>query len=206
MSDSDSIALWYDRLQSGDAAAAGALWERYFPRLVGLARAKLTRLPRKAAADEEDVALSAFDSFCRAAGEGRLPRLNDRHDLWALLVTMTERKIYALVDRETAKKRGGGAVRGDSAFGLRRDTSSADGLGQLPGREPTPEFAAAVAEECERLLATLRNHDEGLPQFAVLKLEGYSNEEIAEQRNCSLATVERKLRLIRTLWAGEVAP
>src|SRR5262249_47776007 len=64
------------RLKEGDRAASQALWERYFRRLVGLARERLRGWPR-AAADEADVTLSAFDSFCRAAEAGRFPRLDN---------------------------------------------------------------------------------------------------------------------------------
>ncbi len=56
---------WISALKQGDQAAATGLWESYFRRLVGLARARLRDVPRRTA-DEEDVALSAFDSFCRA--------------------------------------------------------------------------------------------------------------------------------------------
>jgi hypothetical protein len=55
-----SVTQWIDRLEAGDPDAAQKLWERYFLRLVGLARKKLRAVPRRAA-DEEDVALSAFD-------------------------------------------------------------------------------------------------------------------------------------------------
>src|SRR5689334_5020484 len=72
----DSVTNWLGRLTGGDPAAAGPLWDRYFPRLVELARARLRAFPRRAA-DEEDVALSAFDSFCRDAAAGRFPRLGD---------------------------------------------------------------------------------------------------------------------------------
>jgi len=59
--------------------------------LVGLARTKLHGSPRRVA-DEEDVALSAFDSFCRNAAQGRFPQLFDRDGLWKLLVLLTARK------------------------------------------------------------------------------------------------------------------
>src|SRR6266403_2686702 len=75
-----SVTRWIDRLKAGDPDAAQKLWERYFRRLVGLARKKLRAAPRRAA-DEEDVALSAFDSFCRGAGQDRFPQLHDRLDL-----------------------------------------------------------------------------------------------------------------------------
>src|SRR5262245_52761589 len=85
-----SITGWLGRVAAGDRPAAERLWQRYFHRLVGLARARLRDAPRRAA-DEEDVALSAFDSFCRGAERGRFPDLADRDGLWALLMTITAR-------------------------------------------------------------------------------------------------------------------
>lgn len=192
MSDS-SVSVWLDRLKAGDPMAAQPLWDRYFERLVRLARGKLSARARREA-DEEDIALSAFHSFCQAASEGRFPHLDDRDDLWALLVTLTERKAYAQLDRAAATKRGGGEVRGDSAFPVAYDP---------PAPEPTPSFAAEVAERCERLLARLDAVDPALRQIAVWKLEGYANAEIAAACGKSLATVERKLGLIRSLWSAE---
>jgi DNA-directed RNA polymerase specialized sigma24 family protein len=188
------VSVWLAQLKAGDPAAVQPLWDRYFGRLVRLARTRLAASFRRAA-DEEDVALSAFDSFCRAVAAGRFPQLHDRHDLWAVLVTLTERKANALADREGARKRGGGTVRGDSVLAHLN----------LAGREPTPEFAARVAEECERLLGRL-DADPGLRQIAQWKLEGYTNAEIAAKLGKSLPTVERKLALIRGLWSREVAP
>src|SRR5205085_4982647 len=146
----ESVSRWLQVLQGGDPAAAQPLWERYFHRLVGLARAKLQGQPRRAA-DEEDVALSAFDSFCRGAEQGRFPKLDDRDDLWRLLVTLTERKAFNLARDERRLKRGGGAVLGADEL-LRPGDSSGGGLDQVAGREPTPEFAAEVAEEYRLLL------------------------------------------------------
>jgi DNA-directed RNA polymerase specialized sigma24 family protein len=196
-----SVTHWIAQLRAGDAAAAQQLWERYFRRLVGLARQRLGALPRRAA-DEEDVALSAFDSFCRGLEQGRFPGLADRDNLWQLLVTITARKALQLRRHERRQKRGGGNVRGDSAlhFGAEAADEEAD-LEQVIGNEPTPEFAAQTAEECQRLLARLP--DQGLRSVAVWKMEGHSNEEIAAKLGCVPRTVERKLGLIRTLWSQE---
>src|SRR5262245_60161108 len=109
MSPQDSVSQWLARLKDGDAVAAQKLWERYFRRLVGLARLRLRNAPRRAA-DEEDVALSAFASFCRAAEEGRFPRLADRDNLWRLLVVLTARKARHQRRRDGQQKRGGGAA------------------------------------------------------------------------------------------------
>ena len=182
----EAITLWLGRLKAGDPDAAGPLWRGYFARLVALARSRLRAAPR-AVADEEDVALSAFDSFCRGAGQGRFPRLDDRHDRWQVLLVLTARKAVDLVRWETAGKRGAGrAVADDEA------------LARVAGAEPTPEFAAQVADECRRLLAALP--DDTLRSVAVWKMEGYTNAEIAARVGLSEGTVERKLGLIRRTW------
>jgi DNA-directed RNA polymerase specialized sigma24 family protein len=187
MSTPGSVSRWIDGLRAGESAAARHLWENYFHRLVELARARLRAVPRRAA-DEEDVALSAFDSFCRGAEQGRFPRLADRHDLWQVLLVITQRKAIDLIQHEGRDKR-------DWRKAHSPDDSSPGP--DLAGREPDPAFAAQVAEECRRLLGVL---DEDLRVLAVRKMEGHTNEEIAGLLGCSLATVERRLRLIRKEW------
>src|SRR5262245_4936779 len=108
MSIEHSVTTWLGKLRGGDEEAAQRLWERYFARLVELARFKLQGTSRRAA-DEEDVALSAFHSFCRAAADDRFPRLNSRDDLWQVLVMLTARKAYQERRRQQALKRGGQA-------------------------------------------------------------------------------------------------
>ena len=196
-----SVTQWIDRLKVGDPDAAQKLWERYFRRLVGLARKKLRAAPRRAA-DEEDVALSAFDSFCRGAEQDRFPQLNDRLDLWQLLVLLTARKASDLAQHERRQKRGGGAVLDEAALAYPADSSAPEApLERFEGPEPTPAFAAQVAEECRRLLERLDSPE--LRSVALRKVEGYGNEEIAAQLGCGLRTVERRLRLIRSIWAQE---
>jgi DNA-directed RNA polymerase specialized sigma24 family protein len=196
-----SVSEWIADLKTGDQVAAQKLWESYFQRLVGLARAKLQGTPRRAA-DEEDVALSAFKSFCRGAAGGKFPQLDDRDDLWRLLVTLTERKAIGLMRQEHRQKRGGGKVLGESGFAAPTDSGSAEpGIDQIAGREPTPEFAAQVAEECQRLLERLG--DPELRSIAVWKMEGDTTQEIATRLRRAPSTIERKLRLIRKRWSQE---
>jgi DNA-directed RNA polymerase specialized sigma24 family protein len=194
--DEGSVTRWLGELRAGDPAAAERLWGRYFADLVRLARARLRMAPR-AAEDEEDVALSAFDSFCTAATGGRFPRLDDRDDLWRVLVTVTERKAVSLIRRQRRLKRGGGRVANEADV-----AGPGEGLlDYLAGTAPTPEFAALVAEEYRRRLAALP--DAALRRVAELKMEGYSNEEIAGRIGLGLRSVVRKLDLIRRTWLGE---
>ena len=109
-----SISQWVLGAKRGDSQAIGALWQCYFERLVRLARQKLAAAPRRVA-DEEDVALSAFASFCRAAQAGRLPDLADRQGLWRLLIRLTAEKAVDQARRKGRVKRGGGRVRGAGA-------------------------------------------------------------------------------------------
>jgi DNA-directed RNA polymerase specialized sigma24 family protein len=199
MSSDGSVTIWIGQLKAGDPEAARRLWEGYFRRLVGLARGKLEGSPRRAA-DEEDVALSAFGSLCRGAEGGRFPHLLDRESLWQLLVAITAHKALDLRRREGRQKRGGGRVLDEAGLADPAD-SDGDGLEQVLSREPTPEFAAQLAEEFERLLAGLG--DPTLRSVAVARLDGFSVEEIAARLGCAPRTVERKLQVIRSLWSAE---
>jgi len=189
MSQPGSITYWLNTLRAGESVAALKLWENYFQRLVNLARNKLRLVPR-AAADEEDVALSAFDSFCRGVEQGRFPRLDDRDDLWQILFLLTERKAIDLIQHEGREKRDW-----RKAQPLAGDNSP---RADLAGREPDPAFAAEVAEQCRHLLNLLPNDDFRL--LAVRKMEGHTNEECAALLDWSRAKVERRLGIIREVW------
>ncbi len=130
MSSTGSISCLLTQLQLGDQATVQTLWQRYFQRLVGLARKKLGNLPRRAA-DEEDVALSAFDSFCRAAEQGRFPRLSDRDDLWQLLVLITTRKACDLRSTRAATSATGGVWRKRPGRPSRNQASADDPVGPV---------------------------------------------------------------------------
>ena len=195
------VTEWLGQLKAGDPGAAGRLWEGYFPRLIALALRRLRAAPR-AAADEEDVALSAFDSFCRGVQQGRFPRLNDRTDLWQVLSVLTHRKAVSLARRETREKRGGGRVVQASA--LADGDEARDPLAGVSAGELEPQLAVLVTEECRRLLDALG--DETLRAVALWKMEGYTNAEIAAKIGRVEGTVERKLALIRDKWEGEVRP
>jgi DNA-directed RNA polymerase specialized sigma24 family protein len=198
VADEPSVTTWIALLRQGDTAAAQPLWERYFARLVEFARGKLRGVSRRAA-DEEDVALSAFHSFCQAAQ--RFPRLNDRDDLWQVLVMLTARKAFQQRRGQQARKRGGTVA----AEGPRTaEAAEAAALDEIVGAEPTPEFAVSLAEHFAVLLARLPGEE--LRQIARLRLEEYSSAEIAERLGFTERTVRRKLVHIRSYWENEAPP
>lgn len=197
LSDS-SVRKWVERLKTGDDAAAQRLWEVFFDRLVHLAHQRL-QVRHRRVIDAEDVALSAFESFCRGVEDQRFPRLTDQHDLWRLLVSITMHKVLHVVRDQKRIKRGGQFRELNDLAG---SSDAIAAVNQLVGREPSPEFAAEVAEEYERLLKSL--DDEELVQLATWKLEGFTNEEIAAKWERTVRTVERKLNLIRKIWIHEL--
>ncbi len=188
MESNGSVTHWIEQLKDDDEDAAQQLWERYYGQLVRLCHKKLGDQPRRIA-DEEDVALSAFSSFVQGVRKGRFPQLNDRNSLWRVLVVIATRKAVDQWHHDHRKKRGEGKV---------QDEAVLKDIGQIVGREPTPEFAATVAEECQLLLGLLTQPT--LRDIAVWKLQAYTNEEIADRLGCVPRTIERKLRLIRKLW------
>lgn len=198
MSHEDVVSRWLKNVHGVDEQFAQAIWELYFQRLVKLARQKLGSLPRREE-DEEDAALSAVDSFLQGAKDGRFPNVNDRDDLWRLLVTITVRKVTARRRRFFAKKRGGGAIRGESVFDDSLDGSQ--GIDQVLGEKPTQELADNMLATCDEMLAKLRQKE--LKTIALYKLESYTNEEIALLVGVSLRTVHRRLEQIRLLWEQE---
>jgi DNA-directed RNA polymerase specialized sigma24 family protein len=182
-----SVSRLLGGLRAGDEEAVRQLWLRYFQPLVRLARGRLSA--RGAASrDAEDVALEAFWSLCEQvarhpSGE-RFPHLHNRTHLWKLLACFTARVAFDLARKEGRRRR----VVGDETL------LGADGFEPFAGREPAPEFAAAVADLLECLPS-----DE-LRRIALARMEGCTNPEVALRLGRSLATIERKLQVIRVLW------
>jgi len=199
MPSDESVTEWIASLKAQEEQAAQELYQRYLTRLATLARKKLGGVPRRVA-DEEDAAHEALNSFFGGEQKGRFPKLNDRHDLWQILVMLTERKAINQMRRQFSKKRRGEV--GESALDCPDVGSSRRaGIAQMCGRDPSPEFAAELSEELHLRMERLQNPH--LQQIAIWKMEGRTNEEIAKRLGCVTRTVERRLELIRNLWESE---
>jgi DNA-directed RNA polymerase specialized sigma24 family protein len=180
MSSLGSVETWLRQFQEGHLSALGRLHQRYWPALVGYARARL-RLTPNPAADAEDLVQAAFLSFQRAFREGRAPMLASRDNLLALLTT--------LIARKAARK-----VRGPNLT---------DGLGpsllEQLAEDPTPSpLERALVNDC------YEHYVGGLPEklrpFAEMALAGLTHREVAAAVPCAVRTVERKMALILQRW------
>ena len=186
-----SITKCLRALEQGSDDAGYQLWNHYYHRMVVLARHRLGHAPGRIA-DEEDVAISAFDSFCGGLQQGRFPDMHDRNDLWSMLIVITLRKAIDQIQYDCRQKRGGG---------ISRPINDGAVFQELLSREPLPETIVVMKEECDRLLALL---DDDLRQLVQVKLAGYNNTECAEKLGCARVTVQRMLKLIRQIWEPEM--
>ncbi len=203
MSSDGSVTRWLSALKEGDMAAAQPLWERYHQQLLALARHRL-QPSRRREADEEDVVQNAFLSFFKGLTRGRFPQLQDRDNLWRLLVVITARKALDQVAHEHSKRQGGGTLAAPSRISSGQPEWSEADIEQVIGAEPSPEFAAQVADQYQRLLDLLG--DDSLRRVAIGKMEGFTSDELAERFGCSRRTIARKLDTIRIIWSKEPGP
>jgi DNA-directed RNA polymerase specialized sigma24 family protein len=188
-----SVTRWLLNANEGNETdAEQALWDEYFARLVALARRRLEDLPPHLR-DEEDVALSALNSFFMRTRLQGHAAVHDRTALWRLLATITARKASHRRRRAYAQKRGG--IRRSVTVEFRETVR------ELAASGPTPDVLAAMNEECEHLLGSL---GPDLRKVACMKLEGYTNHEIAAALGGVDRTVERKLARIRHAWLKQV--
>ena len=189
------ITDWLYAFRHGSDTAANWLWQVYYERIVELARERLGQT-NKRVADEEDVAQDAFKSVFVGLSSGRYADVRNRYEFWGLLVVVTVRKAINQIKHDRRLKRGGGRIYDEAA--IRELIPAASGIDQLLADQKTPEFLAMMYEQAERLFAAV--DDEHQAKIVTWKLEGYTNEEIAQNLGCSAKTVGRKVQAIREMW------
>lgn len=178
-----SVSHCFRMLKAGDRSAMQALWDHFFPRLLGLARKTLGDC-YGGVADVDDAVQSALISFWQRVERGDLDGPRDRDSLWNLLAVITVRKSFKHRERENAQKRGGG----------KKIVSLTEEVAQIRSQD--------FDTFCSELLDML---DDQCRRVAIQRLVGYKNKEIAESLGCTERSIERKLHLIRLCWAEEMS-
>lgn len=187
------ITRWLQGLRENNPSAAANLWNSFRHRLESLAKKELAKLPNAQTFDEEDIAISAFFTFYSHLQKGKFSALANRDELWWLLIVLTKRKAAERAKQDHALKRGAAAKQ------VSLSNSKVDPPGAL---DTNPEHLVAMREQCELLLEVLE--DDELRMIAIWKLEGRTNDEIADQLKRTRQTVQRKLNLIRSIWSREL--
>ena len=187
-----SVTRWISDLRNGDRSAANRLWDFVQRQVCYVARAQVAQTSH-VVYDEEDVALSAFASLCEGFEAGRYGDIENRQQLWRLLAVITVNKARKRAIHENRIRRGGRVT---------RLVDGSDILGHVASADFCPENRAIMQEERKRLLSLLEKRE--LKLLALLKVEGYTNQEIAEQLGCSRRTIQRRLDMIRDIWIEEL--
>ena len=187
-----------ERTECRDVAAQ-ELWKRYNRKLSCYALKRLRSMDGvRTVADEEDAALSAFATICDKIKGGSL-KLPSRLDFWRMLLKIARRKAQHQIEWGRRPKRGGAGVPlSDSVLGrLSTDELAADHPSHP--RLSEPERVAIGLEECRRMLDILDN--DTLRKIVLWRWIGRSNKEIAQELgDCSIQTVENRLKEIRKNW------
>jgi RNA polymerase sigma factor (sigma-70 family) len=170
------------------------LWNAFFERLLKTAdkRLKFTQI---LTVEGEDIVASVFESVWEAAQAGRLQNVANIDELLWVLLAMTRRKCVDHLRRAQAERRGGG-----------KQPLSLDGpaalFTEIVSAEPDPQYMAVLNDQYQQILKKLG--DPVLRQIAVLRIEGFRLDEIAQQSGLAESTIRRKLRIVRRLFQDEM--
>lgn len=175
------------------------VWRLYFPRLCKIAKKRMGAMS-KLAADEEDLALSSIKSFFGGLDAGRFEAVSTADDLWNLLLTILCRKIIAARRRQSAQKRSPRFPLAETDLAHRHfDRTRSPAIDEVADRNQMPENPEQVRSYCEDLLARLPN--DKLRQTAILRMDGYTHEEISRHLGGSVARSKQRVRLIKEIWS-----
>jgi DNA-directed RNA polymerase specialized sigma24 family protein len=185
-----SVSHWLKGLKTGDRSAVDAIWHRYYQRIVQFAIRKMKVNPDRAV-DGEDIAQITMHRFCSCVASGRYPNLDDREQLWALLVVFTINRIRKHLRSCSAQKRAGSHR---SVFEFTRTVALQD--------LQAPEAPTIMADMVQCWLNRLDLEDPSgeLRQIAIWSMEDISGSEIARILKKRKSYVLQQIRLIRLLW------
>jgi RNA polymerase sigma-70 factor, ECF subfamily len=185
MSSGETFPQLLARVREGDDEAAAVIFRRFVDQLAAKAHRHLAPAVRRQA-DPEDVVQSVYRTFFRRVREGQF-QLDHWGSLWGLLTRITVRKCSRVGGR--VKKRPG-----EVSLASGEDSVESGLDWAALAREPSPAEAAALNDTLDTVLAPLR---ETHREVVVLTLQGYTQEEIAEQVGCSSRTVRRVLTQVQ---------
>jgi DNA-directed RNA polymerase specialized sigma24 family protein len=183
------ITEYLQALKAGDADSLNDILNAYWCQLVTHCDARLSR-QLKTQQEGQDFAIQAFQNLAEGIKRGRWPRLENRTDLWQVLLQAANCRIRDFVRQQMATKRGGQLQR--LGTGPNSPATGLVDLDQFPARDAF----AADAEQLVQLMLELSHRLRGMTthvRILVDHLNNYTNQEIAIRHEISSRTVRRKL-------------
>jgi len=194
--DKGSVTRWIEQMRGGDSIVVHALAERYFKKLGDAARRRLHKINQNLH-DEEDVANFVLEAVFRNIAQGRYPDLQDRDDLWFLMLAITQRRISSILKRDRRQK-----AQPSSLTSLTELLEIYEGELSDLAVDSDPEQIAIEIGDCWQELMRILPNDE-FRKIARLKLDFYSNRQISSMLKLTSKYIDRKVVEIQRLW-GEI--
>lgn len=188
-----SVSELIERLRHSDPDAAAALWARFEVRLVRYI-VQVLRAGPATSVDEGAIGNSVFEGLLQLARQGKLANVR-RDEFWKLTKVIAKRRVIDKVRRAYRTKRGGGTVVTESVV-RGANAAAHEFLDQFPARQTSPDIVAMTEDLLSRIEQEFTRE---LWQILDLRLQSFTDPEIASRINKSVPTVERKLRLIRQI-------
>ena len=196
----DPVTIWIEQVRQSDDEAIKHVWQHFADGLQEYARGKIHPKTRRVY-DEQDAVQSMFLSLCQGLKADRYPDLQNRDNLWRLMLVMTGRKISKRHRFDRQLKRDNRRLLTDSYFVQNSQDRNSPNL-YPSAAEPTPELLAEFADTSSALIEALGT--DNLKDVALLRIEGLDDCEIASRLQCSRSTVQRRLVMIRKIWEVEL--
>jgi DNA-directed RNA polymerase specialized sigma24 family protein len=191
-----SVTGWIASMREGDQDALEAFSKRYFSKIRDLAKSRLSK------PDSEEVANDVLVALTQSIAEGKYPDLCDRSSLWFLILKITQCRIIANSRRGHAKKRiPAESIEVKPALEPIKMESLTDyevELDQVIASKSSEVAWIEISDCWEELLKCLPDDD--CRKIAQLKLQSYTNREIAIKLEYTPSKVDRKVRIIQEEW------
>jgi RNA polymerase sigma factor (sigma-70 family) len=173
------------QIREGNQEAAEVLYRRYASRLMGLADRQMSRNVRRLA-EPEDIVQSAFRSLFRGVNSGSYDA-PEGCSLWQLLAVIAIHKVRKKIRRDKS-------VQPTAVLGVAAEYDQI-----LDVAAPcTPEIMEVALQET---LECLRPAERDV---VVLRVQGFTVEEISDKLSRSRRTVERTLQQVRETLADQL--
>lgn len=190
-------------MRQGDPEAIRRLVERYFGKLRKLSQERIRR-GKPIYEDGEDIAIQVLTSVCKKVEQGKYPDLQNRDDLWYLMIFIAHRMV---IDRRRSRKKLSLQTPEEEEL-FPKDQTLEGALETID--HDLDSFLAEDSESDLQLFEIIDCWQEMIRQIkdpvakevAKLKLEGHNNREIAELLGIVSRTVERKSELIEQRWSA----
>lgn len=181
-----------DRVRNGETDAIALLYSRFLDRSVRLAKSQLN-VGEDHLIDDEQAAMSALESLIVRVRSGNYAEIKDHVTLWKLLARIIHRKLIKY------RRSMYGPKRSPSLPMLRMSPNDGDSTANakipVATNEPSPLSAMIASDTLNQILDSLKEPE--ARTVLLLRLEGYSEAEIAEKLKHSRNWVNRRTQTIR---------